>query len=97
MGGMIVAKLSIGVSFHVFADGLRLLFRYQDVVGGLMKTFFFGFIIALMGCHYGFTTKGGAEGVGLSTMRAVVSSCLLILVSNYLLATIIFQIIFAPE
>ncbi len=97
MGGMIVAKLSIGISFHVFADGLRLLFRYQDVVGGLMKTFFFGFIIALMGCYYGFTTKGGAEGVGLSTMRAVVSSCLLILVSNYLLATIIFQIIFAPE
>jgi phospholipid/cholesterol/gamma-HCH transport system permease protein len=97
LGGMIVARFSLGIDFHVFAYGLKLLFRYQDVVGGLMKTFFFGFIIALMGCHYGFSTKEGAEGVGLSTMKAVVSSCLLILVSNYLLATIIFQIIFALE
>jgi len=95
LGGMAVAKFSIGISYNIFADGLKLLFRYQDVVGGLMKTFFFGFIISLMGCYYGFATKEGAEGVGLSTMKAVVSSCLLILVSNYLLATIIFRIIFA--
>ena len=97
LGGMIVAKYSIGIDFHVFSYGLKLLFRYQDVVGGLMKTFFFGFIIALMGCYHGFMTKEGAEGVGLSTMKAVVSSCLLILVSNYLLASIIFQVIFAMK
>jgi phospholipid/cholesterol/gamma-HCH transport system permease protein len=97
MGGMIVADLSVGVSPHVFSEGLKLLFRYQDVIGGLLKTFFFGFIISLMGCYNGFSTKGGAEGVGISTMKAVVSSCLLILVSNYLLATIIFRILFAPD
>jgi phospholipid/cholesterol/gamma-HCH transport system permease protein len=94
---MIVAKVSIGVSFNLFENGLKLLFRYQDLVGGLIKTFFFGYIIALMGCYNGFGTKGGAEGVGMATMRAVVSSCLLILVSNYLLATLIFRILFAPD
>ncbi len=96
IGGMVVARISIGVSFNLFTSGLRLLYRSQDLAGGLMKTFVFGLIIALMGCYNGFVTRGGAEGVGIATMRAVVSSCLLILISNYLLASLIFRIIFAP-
>ena len=63
---MVVAKISIGVSFNVFMSGLKLLFKTGDLVGGLMKTFVFGLIIALMGCYHGFTTQGGAEGVGLA-------------------------------
>lgn len=97
VGAMVVANISIGVSFNTFQSGLKLLFETQDLLGGLMKTFVFGFIIALMGCYHGFETQGGAEGVGRSTMKAVVSSCLLILVSNYLLASLIFRIIFAPD
>jgi len=97
LGGMVVAKISMGVSYNMFSGGLKLLFKSQDLVGGLMKTFVFGFIIALMGCYNGFATRGGAEGVGMATMRAVVASCLLILISNYLLATLIFRIIFAPS
>lgn len=96
-GAAVVANISIGVSFHTFETGLKLLFRYQDLLGGLMKTFVFGSIISLMGCYNGFETRGGAEGVGMATMKAVVSSCLLILVSNYLLASLIFRIIFAPS
>ncbi|MBD3178732.1 MAG: ABC transporter permease, partial [Candidatus Latescibacteria bacterium] len=96
-GGMLVADLTVGIDPHLFGEGLKLLFRYQDVVGGLIKSVFFGYIIALMGCYYGFETRGGAEGVGLATMKSVVSSCLLILVSNYMLANLIFRIIFAPD
>jgi phospholipid/cholesterol/gamma-HCH transport system permease protein len=97
IGGMVVARIAVGVSFSTFEDGLTMLFKYQDLVGGLLKTFVFGFIIAFMGCYHGFRTKGGAEGVGISTMKAVVSSCLLILVANYLLAYLIFRVIFAPD
>lgn len=97
LGAMVVANISIGVSFATFASGLKLLFRTQDLVGGLMKTFVFGAIIAFMGCYNGFETRGGAEGVGIATMKAVVSSCLLVLVANYLLASLIFRIIFAPS
>jgi phospholipid/cholesterol/gamma-HCH transport system permease protein len=96
VGGMVVARISMGVSYNLFTSGLKLLFKSEDLIGGLMKTFVFGFLIALMGCYNGFVTRGGAEGVGIATMRAVVSSCLLILISNYLLATLIFMIIFAP-
>jgi phospholipid/cholesterol/gamma-HCH transport system permease protein len=96
LGAMIVANVSLHVSFSAFGSGLKLLFRTQDMAGGLMKTFIFGFIIALMGCYHGFQTRGGAEGVGIATMKAVVSSCLLILVWNYLLASVIFRFLFAP-
>ncbi len=96
LGAMIVANVSLHVSFNAFGSGLKLLFRTQDMAGGLMKTFIFGFIIALMGCYHGFRTRGGAEGVGIATMKAVVSSCLLILVWNYLLASVIFRFLFAP-
>lgn len=97
LGAMVVANVSLHVGFGAFGSGLKLLFRTQDMAGGLMKTFVFGFIIALMGCYYGFETRGGAEGVGRATMKAVVSACLLILISNYLLASVIFRFLFAPS
>jgi phospholipid/cholesterol/gamma-HCH transport system permease protein len=96
LGGMVTANVSIGLSYNMFANGLKLLFQSQDLVGGLLKTFVFGFIIAVMGCYNGFETRGGAEGVGMATMKAVVASCLLILVSNYFLGTFFFRILFAP-
>ena len=48
----------------------------------------------MMGCHYGLQTSGGAEGVGLATTRAVVASCVLILISDYILANLLFRVSF---
>ena len=39
-------------------------------------------------------TEGGAEGVGIATTKAVVSSCLLILITDYILASLLFRGIF---
>ena len=97
LGGMVVANITVGVSYTTFTEGLRLFFYVDDVISGLMKAVTFGGIIALMGCFNGFRTHGGAQGVGRSTMHAVVSSCILILISNYFLATVLFRIIFYRE
>jgi phospholipid/cholesterol/gamma-HCH transport system permease protein len=94
LGGMVVANVALDVSVATFTEGLRLFFYVEDVISGLLKTVAFGGIIALMGCYNGFRTHGGAEGVGKSTMHAVVASCLLILITNYFLATVLFRIIF---
>src|SRR5437867_4145967 len=77
-GGFIVAITAIGVSPHTYVIGLKQFFFMKDLYSGLLKAFFFGGIIGTMGCHYGFATEGGAEGVGLATTRAVVASCVLI-------------------
>jgi phospholipid/cholesterol/gamma-HCH transport system permease protein len=94
-GGYVVAVGSIGVSHHTYVQGLKDFFYFKDLYSGLIKSFVFGGIISIMGCHHGFATEGGAEGVGLATTRAVVSSCVLILISDYVLANVFFRLLFA--
>jgi phospholipid/cholesterol/gamma-HCH transport system permease protein len=95
LGGLLVSTLTLDVSAHTFVSGLKLYFKTQDVISGLIKAFFFGGIIATMGCYYGLKSEGGAEGVGIATTHAVVASCLLILIVDYLLASFLFRVIFA--
>ncbi len=94
-GGYLVSVFSIGISTHTYVSGLRDFFYLKDLYSGLLKAFFFGGIIGTMGCHFGFATEGGAEGVGEATTRAVVASCVLVLISDYLLATVLFRWIFS--
>jgi phospholipid/cholesterol/gamma-HCH transport system permease protein len=94
-GGYVVAVTSIGVSTHTYVLGLQQYFYYKDLFSGLLKAVIFGGIIGMMGCYYGFATEGGAEGVGQATTRAVVASCVLILISDYVLANVLFRFIFA--
>ena len=47
-------------------------------------------IISIIGCYQGFRTRGGAEGVGQSATRAVVLASVLILIADYVVATILF-------
>jgi phospholipid/cholesterol/gamma-HCH transport system permease protein len=59
-----------------------------DLISGLAKTPVFGFIIAIVGCHFGLTTRGGTEGVGQSTTRTVVVVSISILIADYFLTRI---------
>jgi phospholipid/cholesterol/gamma-HCH transport system permease protein len=88
-GGYLVA-IANGVPSGAFVSSLQYLASSQDVVHGLIKTLFFGGIIAIVGCHEGLRTRGGATGVGQSTTRAVVLSIVLIYISNFFLAYVLF-------
>ena len=94
-GGYVVSVTSVGVSTHTYIVGLKQFFYYKDLFSGLLKAIFFGGIIGTMGCYHGFATEGGAEGVGLATTRAVVASCVMVLISDYVLANVLFRFIFA--
>jgi len=58
----------------------------NDIYMGLVKSFVFGGITGLTGCFYGFTTTGGAAGVGASTRNAVVSASVMILAANLMIS-----------
>ncbi len=62
---------------------------YNDVITGLIKPVFFGFIIATVGCYYGITTTGGTQGVGRSTTQAMVTASVLILAADAVLAQLL--------
>ncbi|MFI5370907.1 MAG: MlaE family ABC transporter permease [Candidatus Eisenbacteria bacterium] len=94
-GGWIVAITVIGVSSHTFVLGLKEFFHLNDLYSSLLKALFFGGIIGTMGCYYGFAAEGGAEGVGQATTRAVVASCVLVLVSDYVLANVLLRLVFS--
>jgi len=60
----------------------------SDILQGLVKPLFFGFIIASIGCFYGLRTQGGTEGVGRSTIQAVVTSSVLIIFVDFLISKV---------
>lgn len=62
--------------------------QFQDILQGLVKPLFFGYIIASIGCFNGMKTTGGTEGVGRSTISAVVWSSVLIIVADYLISQV---------
>jgi phospholipid/cholesterol/gamma-HCH transport system permease protein len=78
-GGAVVSVLLFGLDWHQYWNTAYQALVFQDVVMGLMKPLFFGFIIATVGCYYGMTARGGTQGVGRATTQAVVASSVLIL------------------
>lgn len=85
IGGSIVAVHQIGLTYVTFLDSILATLKVFDIMGGLFKSLVFGAIIGTIGCYKGFTTEGGAEGVGKSTTGAVVMAIMLILAVNYFL------------
>jgi phospholipid/cholesterol/gamma-HCH transport system permease protein len=63
--------------------------RLPDIVQGLVKPLFYGYILSSVGCFYGMRTSGGTEGVGRSTIKAVVTSSVLILFVDFLLTQLL--------
>lgn len=90
IGAYIVSNYFLGVSFAVFFNSVNRFFDISDLVSGLIKTVVFGGVTSLLGCHIGFRTQGGAEGVGLATLRSFVLSAALILILDYVLWMLIF-------
>ena len=89
-GGWFVATKIFDVNEYLYWQKMVDLVDLYDIVGGLYKALAFGFIIGAVSCYFGFYTTGGTEGVGRSTTNSVVTSSMLILISDYFLTAIIF-------
>lgn len=87
-GGWLVAVHALDFSGPVFIRNIADFLTASDVLNGLIKAAVFGFLISAMGCYYGYTSRGGAQGVGAATRSAVVASAVLILASNYLMTSL---------
>jgi phospholipid/cholesterol/gamma-HCH transport system permease protein len=83
-GGAMVAVTLLRLSASEFLHTGYMSLQNGDVVEGLVKPLFSGFIIATIGCYYGLATTGGTRGVGRSTTQAVVASSVLIILVDFL-------------
>lgn len=90
IGGWIVAHYYAGIGTFTYENSIRTLADFYDVFGGMLKSCFFGAIIAIVGCYKGLNAPNGAEGVGLATTASVVLSIILIFIFNYFLSIVIY-------
>jgi phospholipid/cholesterol/gamma-HCH transport system permease protein len=90
-GGFLVGVYKLNFNPANYISRTWEFLKVIDVVSGLVKAGAFGFFVSLMGCYCGYTSRGGAEGVGTATTNAVVSSSILILISNYLITGLFFS------
>lgn len=79
-GAYIGVNLKGDVSFHLFFIKVFEKLSFSDVYPALIKTFFFGFIIALIGCYKGYNSNKGTVGVGESANSAVVYASLMVFI-----------------
>jgi phospholipid/cholesterol/gamma-HCH transport system permease protein len=93
LGALFVCSAEYDISPQLFMRSSLESVRLSDLFSGLAKTPIFGFIIAVVGCHFGLTTRGGTEGVGQSTTRTVVVVSIAILVADYCLTRIFVAIL----
>lgn len=90
LGGYLVSVFKLGISSHEYIKRSIDSLQVKDVMTGLIKAFFFGGIISIVGCYYGFNTKDGAEGVGRATTYAVVVALIAIIASDVLFTAIFY-------
>jgi len=87
--GWLTSLVLLDLSTIDFLKGLKLFYRFKDTWFGLLKSASFGTTITVVGCIVGLSTRGGAEGVGKSTTRAVVYSAVLLLLLDAFWAVVL--------
>jgi phospholipid/cholesterol/gamma-HCH transport system permease protein len=88
LGAMLVCSLEYNISSQFFLRTSLQVVQLSDLFSGLGKTPVFGYLIAIVGCHFGLRTTGGTEGVGRSTTQTVVVVSIAILIADFILTKI---------
>jgi phospholipid/cholesterol/gamma-HCH transport system permease protein len=84
LGSFIAINLSSPIRLHLFFTEAFKKMNYGDLFPSIIKTFFFGFIVGLIGCYKGYSSSSGTRGVGVSANTAVVLSSILIFIIDLL-------------
>jgi len=94
IGGYISAVLLMGANAGTYLHRVQVSMEMKDVTEGFIKAIVFAVIVSTVCCYQGYfahmrTDSHGANAVGLSTTSAVVLSCVLIMVADYVLTSLL--------
>lgn len=87
-GGALGAILEGSLSIFHYVEGIRLEFTTVDIVYALTKSAVFALIVSSIACYRGYTIKGGSVEVGQQSTKAVVQSCMVIMIFNLLITSL---------
>ena len=88
-GGRIAGSASGILSGDIFDKGLREGFNPYNVFFSLVKAYVFAYLISSIPAYYGYNVKGGALEIGRASTKAVVVSCIMILIADYILSALL--------
>lgn len=88
-GGRLVGDITGILPHEIYDRGLQIDFMPYNVTFALTKAYTFAFIITAIPAYFGYNVKGGALEIGRASTTAVVVSCVMILLADYLLAAIL--------
>lgn len=89
LAGSAVVWSQFEIGFKDFYRSVVETATIRDFASGVGKSFIFGFIIAVVGCHKGFNTGGGTEGVGKATTETVAIASVAVLLSDFFLTKLL--------
>jgi phospholipid/cholesterol/gamma-HCH transport system permease protein len=94
VGGYISGVVLLGVNAGVYLHSIQAYVELRDVTNGFIKVIVFAVIVSTVCCYQGYFAhmrkdSHGAQAVGLATTSAVVLSCVLILVSDYIVTSLL--------
>lgn len=92
-GGMVIALFELEIDRTFYIDSVLTTITISDLLSGIGKTVIFGVLVSVIGCYFGLRTTGGTTGVGRSTTITVVTTSILILISDFFL-TKLFLVVF---
>jgi phospholipid/cholesterol/gamma-HCH transport system permease protein len=90
VGGYFTGVIILRINAGAYVANMEKYVELGDIYHGIIKAVVFGLILSIVGCYKGYTTTGGAEGVGKATTQSVVLSTVTILMANYLLTAAMF-------
>jgi len=89
VGGMMIAKLSIGLHQYRFMNSVWLYTHPKDVYQCLLKSFIFGIALSIVCATKGLNTRGGAKEVGVAVTKSAIWTTVVILILDYLITWIL--------
>lgn len=89
LGGLVVGVTMLDLTTGSYVSQLYKSVGLNDIGIGLLKSMVFALLIALIGCYWGMKVRGGADAVGQSTTRAVVSGIFLVIVCDSIFAVVL--------
>ncbi len=89
VGGYIAATSSGLVFDEVYIKGLTMGFNSFNLTFAMIKAVVFAFIISSIACYFGYYVKGGALEIGKASTTSVITSCVLILIFDYILSLLL--------
>jgi phospholipid/cholesterol/gamma-HCH transport system permease protein len=92
-GGLIVSVTELGMDADFYIQKVSYTVTMQDYMVGLLKTVVFGLVIGVSACYYGLTSRAGTLGVGIATTQSVVTSSIIIVVSDFFLTKLFWVLI----